>query len=315
MDKYLLSIIVPVYNTSQYLVRCLNSLINQSLTDIEIIIINDGSTDQSDEIIKQYLVHSNITYVKLGKNMGLGYARNFGVEKSSGKYIAFVDSDDWVDLDFFKILTDTITRDNTDIVVGGVKNEWNNINSTSLRYDYVYPNIITANQALDLLTKSTNNNYFISPVVWNKIYKRELLFFNQLCFIDNSYWEDDIFSFKAISYARNISLVPNIYYHYYQRDTSIMNSISKKHIDDLLMSFKQLKNSIINKKLNATIAQYQAMFDRCACTLIKMIDNNEKDTNIKKKYIIYFLEEFTKYFSLKDAINYLDNNRIIGLFN
>ena len=315
MDKPLLSIIVPVYNTSQYLVRCLNSLINQSLTDIEIIIINDGSTDQSDEIIKQYLTHCNIAYVKLEKNMGLGYARNLGIEKSSGKYIAFVDSDDWVDLDFFKILTDTMIRDHTDIVVGGVKNEWNNINSTSLRYDYVYPNIISANQALDLLTKNTNNNYFISPVVWNKIYKRELLSSNQLRFMDNSYWEDDIFSFKAISYARNISLVPNIYYHYYQRDTSIMNSISKKHITDLLMSFKQLKNSIVNEKLNATKIQYQAMFDRCACTLIKMIDNNEKDPDLKKKYIIYFFEEFTKQFSLKDAICYLDNNRIMRLFN
>jgi len=315
MDKCLLSIIVPVYNTSQYLIRCLNSLINQSLTDSEIIIINDGSTDQSDEIIKQYLTHSNIKYVKLEKNMGLGYARNLGVERSSGKYIAFVDSDDWVDLDFFKILTNTIIKDRADIVVGGVKNEWNNINSTSLRYDYVYPNIISANQALDLLTKSTNNNYFISPVVWNKIYKRELLSSNQLRFIDNSYWEDDIFSFKAISYARNISLVPNIYYHYYQRDSSIMNSISKKHIDDLLMSFKQLKSSIINNNLNATITQYQAMFDRCACTLIKMIDNNEKDRDLKKKYIIYFLEEFTKQFSLREAINYLDNNRIMRLFN
>lgn len=224
MENYLLSIIVPVFNTSQYLVRCLNSLINQSLTNIEIIIINDGSTDQSDEIIKQYLLHSNITYVKLEKNMGLGHARNLGIEKSLGKYIAFVDSDDWVDLDFFKILTDTITRDNSDIVVGGVKNEWNNINSTSIRYDYIYPNIITANQGLDLITKSTNNNYFISPVVWNKIYKRELLLLNQLCFIDNSYWEDDIFSFKAMSYAQYISLVPNIYYHYYQRDASIMKS-------------------------------------------------------------------------------------------
>lgn len=176
MDKYLLSIIVPVYNTSQYLARCLNSLINQSLTNIEIIIINDGSTDQSDEIIQQYLIHGNIRYVKLEKNTGLGYARNLGIEKSSGKYIAFVDSDDWVDLDFFKMLTDTITMDNTDIVIGGVKNEHNNITSTSIRYDYVYPNVITANQALDLLTKSTNNNYFISPVVWNKVYKRELLF-------------------------------------------------------------------------------------------------------------------------------------------
>jgi glycosyltransferase involved in cell wall biosynthesis len=315
MEKCLLSIIVPVYNTSQYLVRCLNSLINQSVSDSEIIIINDGSTDQSDEIIKQYLAYCNITYIKLEKNMGLGYARNLGIERSSGKYIAFLDSDDWIDLDFFKVLTDTITRDCTDIVVGGVKNEWNNINSTSLRYDYTYHNIITANQALDLLTKSTNNNYFISPVVWNKIYKRELLSFNQLKFIDNSYWEDDIFSFKAISYAHKISLVPQIYYHYYQRDSSIMNSISRKHIDDLLMSFKQLKSSVIDNNSNATITHYQAMFDRCVCTLIKMIDNNEKDANLKKKYIIYFIEEFTKQFSLKEAINYLDNNRIMRLFN
>ena len=97
------SVVVPVYNTSKYLRRCLDSLVNQTLKDIEIIIINDKSTDNSKDIIKEYeSKYNNIKVIHNKTNKGIGYNRNLGIEIASGKYIAFVDSDDYIDLNLYK---------------------------------------------------------------------------------------------------------------------------------------------------------------------------------------------------------------------
>lgn len=315
MPECQLSIIVPVYNTEKYIDRCMKSLVNQSLNNIEIIIINDGSTDNSNNIIQNYLGYNNVKYINYKTNYGLGHSRNVGISNATGKYITFVDSDDWVDLDLYKIMCNAIEKDESDIAICGVKNEWDNQISTTIRHNYIYPNIINSDQALDLLCKNNDNNYFISPVVWNKIYTRELLINNNFTFIDNSYWEDDIFSFNTFAKANKISLVPKVYYHYYHRNDSIMNTISKKHIDDLIYAFSILKNSIHQENLPVKINQYKSMFDRCICTLINMIHVNEHQPIEQKKYIVYFLEEFLKHFSINEALNYLDINRIIRLFN
>ena len=311
VSNYLLSIVVPVFNTGEYLERCLNSLTNQSLKDIEIIIINDGSTDNSHQIIENYLTNENIKYFPLNQNNGLGYARNIGLKQARGNYITFVDSDDWVDLDLYKTMCTAINKDKTDIAICGVKNEWGNYKCATVRYKYMYPNIIDSIQALSLLSKSSNNNYFISAVVW----KRNLIVENKLTFLDNSYWEDDIFSFKCLCVAKRITLVPDVYYHYYHRDNSITKTISKKHIDDFLCAFLTLKQNLIAMgAFNKVSSQYQAMLDKCFCFLVDMIINNESDNRTQKHYLVYLFKNFLSSFSVEDVVNYLSINRILRLF-
>ena len=312
----ILSIIVPIYNTGKYLRRCIDSLLNQSYKNIEIILINDGSTDDSDYIINTYYKKlPQIEYIKLENNKGLGNARNTGIQLAKGNYITFVDSDDWVDLDLYKMVMNNLLNGEADIAVFGVKNEFENLKTSSYRYKYLFENMITAHQALGLLTKEQNNNYFISTVVWNKIYKSNVIKEHNLLFLDNSYWEDDIFSFEVLLNIDSVLIVPDIYYHYYNRPTSITNNISKKHIDDLIFSFNHLNNKLKEEGLlEKYSSQFKALFDKCICFLGELIFKNESNVSNQKKYISYLIEELTKVFTIKEIIDYLDIQRLKHMF-
>ena len=115
VNKKDISIIVPIYNAEKYLNKCIDSIINQSKKELEIILINDGSTDNSENIIKKY-DDKRIKYFK-NKNQGIGKTRNFGIKKATGKYIMFLDSDDYLDKDACKYLFNKIEKENLDIVV------------------------------------------------------------------------------------------------------------------------------------------------------------------------------------------------------
>lgn len=311
----MLSIIVPVYNVGCLVKRCLESLINQSFFDMEIIVINDGSIDDSYKYIEQFLCNNKIRYIEKQNNEGLGQARNTGIENAKGDYIAFVDSDDWVDLDMYKVLLDSIEENQADIAICGVKNESNNYICSKDRYTYEFANQISGKKALSLLSRSECNNYMISPVVWNKIYKKKLIVNNKINFLPNSYWEDDIFSFQVFMNANCINIVPNVYYHYYQREKSITNDFSKKHIDDLIFSFKHLYQFIENNSTDPDANfMFKAYFDRGISSLIQMLFKNEPSIKQQKAYLIYLYETFSTNFSVKNAIYYLDINRIKKLF-
>ena len=130
-----LSIVVPVYNVGDLVKKCIESLINQSYSDIEIIIINDGSTDESVKYIEPFLKDKRIKYI-YQNNKGLGGARNVGIEESAGEFITFVDSDDWVDLDLYNVMIDRLEKDKSDIAICGIKNEFNNFCCSEERYKY-----------------------------------------------------------------------------------------------------------------------------------------------------------------------------------
>ena len=310
-----LSIIVPVFNVGSLVKRCIESLINQSYTNIEIIIVNDGSTDDSFKFIEPYLSNPRIKYL-FQTNKGLGEARNVGIRNASGTLITFVDSDDWVDLDLYRIMIDSIEKNKSDIAICGVKNELNNFHSSEERYTYLYPNVISKFKALSLLSRCERNDYMISPVVWNKVYKKSVILDNDIRFIDNSYWEDDIFSFQVFMFANTFSVVPKVYYHYFQREKSITKHFSKKHIDDIIMSFKKLylsmeKQTFLDFNIMPMLNCY---FDRAISSMFQMLFCNEPSAQIQKEYIIYFYEVFSQHFSVTEAISYLDASRIKRLF-
>lgn len=309
--KAKLSVIIPVYNTEKYIGRCLNSIINQSLLDLEIIVVNDASPDNSDSVIQSYLNDKRIKYFKLNQNYGLGHARNVGLNIATGEYITFIDSDDWIDLDAYHNMVASIERNDADIAICGIKNEYSNSSLSTIRHNYSIENVISSEMALSLLCKTVSNNYYISSVVWNKIYRSSLI--DKLKFLDNSFWEDDIFTFIVLTLARNVVLVPGIHCHYFNRTNSITRDISKKHIDDLIDSFVYLKNEL-EERYELFRPHYEALLDKCMCFVANMIFYNEPDVSIQKTYFMYLFNRFLSDFSLSDVIKYIDNKRIMRLF-
>lgn len=310
-----LSIIVPVFNVGYLAKDCLDTLINQSYKNIEIIIINDGSTDDSKKYLDNYSKKSNIILIDLCCNQGLGNARNIGISHSTGEYITFVDSDDWIDLDLYSELIKSVEEREADIGICGIKNEYTNWISSEYRYNYKYGNQIDSDMAIKLLSNYGENNYKISPVVWNKIYRASMIKKNNIEFLKNSYWEDDIFSFQVMLYAQSVIIVPSVNYHYFQRSTSITKDFSKKHIIDLIDSFVYLKNFLLESQLWSNYERhYKAYLDRAITSMINMLCQNENSTLKQKEYLTMFFKQYSENFSIEDTIEYLDVSRIRRLF-
>ena len=180
-----ISIIVPIYNASKYLKKCLDSLVNQTKKELEFILINDGSTDDSESIIKSY-EDDRIKYFKRS-NHGIGKTRNFGINKSTGKYIMFLDSDDYLKTDACEVLYKRIEKEKLDLVVcdfyrvnsNVLEEKINDFKNTKLKDN---PNLLL--------------NINLAP--WNKIYRSDLLKDNNINFIEDLKYEDAPFVALAL---------------------------------------------------------------------------------------------------------------------
>lgn len=310
-DKYILTVIIPSYNNDQYIERCLKSIINQSIKNIKIIIVDDGSTDTSLDIIQRYTKkYNNIEYYT-SKRQGPGMARNIGITNCNTKYVTFIDSDDWIDLNAYKKCVDLLEcQPQCDVAVIGIMTEYDSYMLFQKRYTYENENIIDSNLALSLLTDMYNYSERISPLVGNKIYRSNLIIDNNILF-PNTYFEDNVFMFKLFYYAKYIILVPDNYLHYYQRNNSIMHSFSKKHISDFFESFSDIKNFLENEKCFYDYEQmFFAYFQRSCKSLLNILFYVEQDSQIQKKYLLEFMKYLEKNYVLEDLIKNVDINII-----
>ena len=223
----LVSIIVPVFNTEKYLKKCLESLINQSLKDIEILCVNDGSTDNSLAILEEYRNKDSRIKIFNQENKKQGAARNLGQKNATGEYIGFVDSDDWVDLNYFEKLYNSAKENDADIALATNVRIGNG--KTKKRLEIIEQQIAISLDDKFSLTKQAKN-----PCPTNKIYKTSLLNDNNITWPENVYCEDKIFFFFSVYFANKIVSVPNIYYYYYRNPNSTVNTCSKKHTIDKL---------------------------------------------------------------------------------
>jgi len=227
------SIIVPVYNTKEYINKCLDSLTKQTLKDIEIIIVNDGSTDDSQVIIDEYTKKDKRIKSFIKKNGGLGDARNYGIKKASGEYIGFVDSDDYVDLTMFEKLYNKAKKEDSDIVECDLY--------------WVYPN----ESKLDIANYYDNKKdimYNIRVMVCNKIFKRDILSKNDILFPVGIRYEDIVFTYKLLPYIKNISYVDEPFYYYIQRGSSLSNEQNAK-VRDIFEGFDIIRKYYKDNKL------------------------------------------------------------------
>lgn len=236
----LISVIVPVYKVEKYLDRCVNSIVNQSYSDLEIILVDDGSPDNCGNLCDEWAMKDNRIKVIHKRNGGLSDARNAGIKAATGQYIGFVDSDDWIQIDMYKDLLEAIERDNTELAVTGIVRIYEN-NYTHKQcvsdHEYIIENDEIIRQYLEQKTFST--------AAWDKLYLSSL--FENRRFPVGKQYEDAPVIFDILCSINKLSIVGKPQYYYFQRADSICGqdfSISK--MDHYYFS-KDIRDTVIEK--------------------------------------------------------------------
>ncbi len=230
--KFKISVIIPVYNVEKYLRRCLDSLVNQTISDIEIICVNDGSTDKSLEILEEYAKKDKRIKIINQENQKQGAARNRGLEIAQGEFISFVDSDDWVDLDYFEKMYNAVISSNANIAVSSTKRNYKRKTKdhSKIKTNEVY---YETNKILSAI----QNNL----VVWGKIFNFEII--KNLRFEEGVFYEDAPYAIRAIHLAKSVVTVPDTTYHYFSNPTStIKQKLSTKNKNDKISTNLDLIN-------------------------------------------------------------------------
>ena len=318
MSKYKVSIIVPVYGVEKYIDKCLDSLVKQSLKEIEIIVVNDGTKDNSQKIIDKYVKKypdKIKSYIK--ENGGQGSARNYGLKKAMGEYIGYVDSDDFVEKDMYKKLYNKANENDYDIVVCGNYN---------VSEDYKTKNI-------DTFTNDYNtdleNVFFGKMAVWNKIYKRDILIKNKLEFKEKVWYEDLAFTLKTVMNSNTFAFIDEPLYDYLIREGSTMNNSNVQRNLEILDAFNDILSYIQHNKKEEYFSKIEFLaIDHIYISAIVRVLKADADYKVKretiKKLIDYMNKKFPNYknnkyinsLSKKRKIVYkLINMKMYGLIN
>jgi glycosyltransferase involved in cell wall biosynthesis len=237
------SIIVPVYNAEKHLKECLDSIINQTLKEIQIIIINDGSTDNSKEIILDYVrKDSRVTFID-SENEGVSATRNKGIEKAIGKFIGFVDSDDYVATNMYQQLYDIAEGYNASMAICNVIQLIDN-EAFQKRLQLKSESFLTSDKSCTVLNFL---NFKYDSANWNKIYASQIVKENELRFHkDLAIWEDLLFNLQFIAYANKITTLSEGLYYYRKHDTSVITN-SKLLLSEQYNMFYESYISFCNK--------------------------------------------------------------------
>ncbi len=237
MIKY--SFIVPVYNTEKYLKKCLDSILKQKIKDYEIIVVNDGSTDNSEKIIKGYLT-KKLKYI-YQKNEGLSSARNTGVLNATGKFLIFVDSDDFIDQDFLEVIDKNLKED-IDVLRYQIKEIYNN---DVIEYHEKEFNNLTGYDAFSIICK-----YHFVENSWAYVYNRKFWLNNNFAFTKGIYHEDFALTPLILMKAKSVSSIDYLGYNYAIRKGSIMSKgdyeKEKKKCFDVINATIRMKKEILN---------------------------------------------------------------------
>ncbi len=245
------SVIIPVYNVEKYIRQCLDSVVNQTLPDIEIICVDDGSTDMSLEILHEYAKRDNRIKVLEQSNQGASEARNKGMAIAKGEYIGFVDSDDWVDENYYETLYTKAVKENADIV--------------RTTYKHVYGQTLEDEPANSLVTDKCNKNENIkrdeiSYVIWNQIYKTKFLRENAIAYFDKNlkYVNDQPFIIRTAFSSNKISAAVNTNYYYRRNRAGQLVTPSIERFTGEVDS-KTISIEFLNKT-NASKEEYIAVY-------------------------------------------------------
>lgn len=231
-NSKLISVIIPVFNGEKYVASCLDNMMNQTYKNLEIIVVDDGSVDDSAKIAHKYPVK----LISHDKNRGLSAARNTGIDAASGDYIHFMDVDDAINNDYYKNMIDAIVSENADIACGGMVNEKYKYKTQRFKTKKVY----SSTEAKMKATYVGKWGY-----VWRYLFKLDFLRTQNLRFEEGRFIEDLIFSIQAVFYSNKLVVVPGTEYYYYHRENSILTNKDKTHREKRRADKKHAKSEVL----------------------------------------------------------------------
>lgn len=211
----LISVIVPIYNVEKYLARCVDSIVNQTYKNLEIILVDDGSPDSCPQMCDDYAKKDSRIKVVHKKNGGLSDARNAGMAVATGEYISFIDSDDYVSDDFFECLLDVINKENSDIAECSVVKFYEDNRFDEFSDDLSVKTYDTQDAMSALIAENPFHQH-----VWNKLYKTELV--KDIPYAVGKLNEDEFWTYQVFGRANKVSKLNKTMYYYFQRNSSIM---------------------------------------------------------------------------------------------
>ena len=283
-----LSIVAAVYNLQDYLPRCLDALVNQTMKDIEILCVDDGSTDKAPQIIEEYQKkYPEKVKVFHKENGGEFTTRNYGLERAKGEYVTFVDTDDYVEPDWAEKLYNAAKENDADLAICGFE-----------RIDLVTNKVIAINMtgfgsAVKEINPKDDYLLFINPAPWNKVYKREKI--EDLKFLPFRGFNDTLFLASCYTRIKKIAFIPDVLYHYYLRYDSQIHSINEQDVNNLKKYLLEVKTLYIKSN---KYEEMKYMLDTFAFlhlgTSVMYRVSYDKSVNMKKM--------------LKDTIQYLDEH-------
>lgn len=295
------SVIIPVYNTELYLERCLNSIINQSFKNIELIIVNDNSTDNSPNIIKSFMQkYDNIKYIDNKENKGVSNCRNEAIKISEGEYILFVDSDDYLDENMIETMYNEATTNDLDIAICGYYLDYEDGNSQNKIINLEENKIYDGNEILSEILHHKNG---ITGHSWNKMLKASIIKENDIQYPEHmKIYEDVAFFSKLFPYCKKIKNIKKTFYHYIQRNNSSIKTIDERVIldtEEIVMLVNKNINelNLMDKFKNEYCAFVMRMFSVASHKIYSYSNNS----TIQKEYI--------KRLMTSDILNIKENYR------
>ena len=288
-----LSIIVPVYKVERYIERCISSLLNQTLTDIEIILVDDGSPDLCPQLCDEYAQKDSRVKVIHKANAGLGYARNSGLEIATGEYVAFVDSDDYVDVKMYNMLYLTAHKENADAVFCGFYTETragNWIRSKEVLENKVWGGDDVRRFALDMIASAPyekiERRYQMS--VWHSVYKRSIIEEKNIRFFSERevVSEDIPFQLDFLCNSNKVGYIKPAFYYYCLNESSLTKSFKVEKFE----GYKKLHSLLKDKLVGETSLQRidRLFIGYCRSYLISLLNSNRQD----KRQVVRMLIEY-----------------------
>lgn len=288
--KDLISVVIPVYKVEKYLNKCIDSVINQTYTNLEIILVDDGSPDNCGKICDEYAKNDKRISVIHKKNGGLSDARNAGIDIAKGIYITFIDSDDYVESNYIEILYNSITKNNTDMAISSHKVIYEN--GTILDKATEENSISKPKEVLKRILYDDG----IDLSAWAKLYKTEL--FENIRYPKNRLFEDAATTYKLIDKCNEISIVSKSTYNYIIRNNSITNNSFTIKKMDLIMSTEEMCGYIKNKYPELERAADRRQMYAYLSTLSQLAMSKQKFKN-EQKYMMKYIKNNRKK-ALKD---------------